>query len=154
MVAKQDVELNLGLLVATHAGLLLHFLDAVLDGLEVLYLQFRVDDFLVANGIDTAVNMHDAVVVEAAEHMDDGVALAYVGQELVAQALTLAGTFHEARNIDDVADSRHDATRVHKFGKLGQSFVRHGDLSELSINGAEGEIGSLSFRAREAIEEG
>ena len=154
MVAKKDVELNLCLLVATHSGLLFHFLDAVLDGLEVLYLQFRVDDFLVANGVDAAVNVHDTVVVEATEHVNDGVTLADVGKELIAQAFALAGTFHETGNVDDVANCRHDSTWVHEFGKFGQSFVRNGDLSQLSINGAEGEIGSLSFRARQAIKEG
>ena len=93
-----------------------------------------------------SLNMHNAIIIEATEHVDDGVAFAYVGQELVAQALALAGAFHETCNVDDVADSGHDATRVHKFGKFSQSFVRNGYLSQLSINGAEGEVCCLRLR--------
>ena len=82
-------------------------------------MQLSVDDFLVADRIDAAIDMHDAVVVEAPQHMYDGVALADVGEELVAQALALACAFHEACNIDNVAHSRHDAAWVDEFGKLG-----------------------------------
>ena len=98
--------------------------------------------------------MHDAVVVEAAKHVDDGVALADVGQELVAQAFALAGALHEAGNIDDVAYGGHDAARVHEFGEPSQSLVGHGDLSKLSIDGAEGEVSCLRLRARQTVEEG
>ena len=98
--------------------------------------------------------MHDAVVVEAAEHVYDGVALADVGEELVAQAFALAGSLHEAGNIDDVADGRHDAARMHELGETGQSLVGHGDLSKLSINGAKGKVCCLRLCARQTVEEG
>ena len=142
------------MLVATYAGLLLHLFDAVLDGFEVLYLQFSIDDFLVADRIDAAIDMHDAVVVEATQHVDDGIALTYVGQELVAQALALAGAFHEASYIDDIAHGRHDATRMDQFGQLGEPFVGHRDLPELCVDGAEGEVGCLRLRAGQTVEEG
>ena len=77
--------------------------------------------------------------------MDDGVALAYVSQELVAQAFALAGALHEAGNVDDVADCGHNAARVHEFGELGQSFIGDRYLAELCIDGTEREIGCLSL---------
>ena len=117
-------------------------------------MQFRVDYFLVANGIYAAVNMHYSVVIEATKHVNDGVALANVGEELISQAFALAGTLHKSGYIYDVADCRHNATWVHEFGQFGQSFVGNRYLSQLRIDGAEGEIGSLSLCAREAIEEG
>ena len=117
-------------------------------------MQLCVDDFLVADGIDAAIDVYDAVVVEAAEHVDDGVALAYVGQELVAQPFALAGAFDEACNIDDVADGGHDASRVYEFGELGQSFIGHRHLSELCVDGAEGEVCCLCLRTRQTVEEG
>jgi hypothetical protein len=41
-----------------------------------------------------------------------------------------------------------------EFGEFGQSFIGNSYLSELGINGAEGEIRCLCLRARQAIEEG
>ena len=49
--------------------------------------QFGVDGLDIGNRIDLAVDVDDVVVLEAAHHMGDGVHLADMGQELVAQAL-------------------------------------------------------------------
>ena len=97
--------------------------------------------------------MDDVAVVEAAEHVDDGVALADVAQELVAQAFTLAGAFDESGNIDDVAHGGDDAARMDDFGQLGQSFVGHGYLAHLGVDGTEREVGCLCLRAGQAVEE-
>jgi hypothetical protein len=47
--------------------------------------------------IDLALDMGDVAVLEAAQHMGDGVAFADIGEELVAQAFALGGAAHEAR---------------------------------------------------------
>lgn len=105
--AGQDAVLELGDLVAYLSGLE-GLGDAALDGLQVLDEELVVDDFLVAHGVDGAVDVGDVVVVEAAEHVDYGIGLADVGQELVAEALALGGTFDQAGDVDDFHRSGYD----------------------------------------------
>ena len=47
--------------------------------------------------------MRDVVVLKAAQDVGDGVDLADMAKELVAQALALGGAFDEARDVDDVS---------------------------------------------------
>ena len=61
------------------------FLQACLDGLKVFQLQLGVYYLLVAHGVDGAVDVSDVVVIETAQHVYDGVSLAYVSEKLVAQ---------------------------------------------------------------------
>ena len=153
LVGFQHAQLDLCLLVAAHARLLLHTLHAALNGLQVLQLQLRVDDLLVAHGVHAAIDMHDVRIVEAAQHMDDGVALADVTQELVAQTLTLRGPFHETRDIHDLTRRRHDAPRVYEFRQLIQSLIRDRDLSHLCVDGAKREVGCLRLGAGQTVEQ-
>ena len=73
-----------GLLVTTCLRLFLHFRDAAVDGFKVFYLKFCVDDFLVADRIHLAVHMHDIIVVEATEHMQDRICFADIGKEFIS----------------------------------------------------------------------
>ena len=50
--------------------------------------------------------MDDVLVVKTAHHMDDGVGLPDVGQELVAQALAPGGALHEAGDVHKLNDGR------------------------------------------------
>ena len=106
-------------LVAAHFGYLFHALQAVFHRFQVFQLQLRVNDFLVAHGIHRPIDVHDVRVVEATQHVDDGVRFADVAQELVAQSLALAGTFHQSCDVHDFACGGHDASRMHDFGQPG-----------------------------------
>ena len=63
------------------------FSAALLHGFDVGQHQLGVDDVDVPGGIDAAVYMDDVLVLKAAHDVDDGVHLADVAEELVAQAL-------------------------------------------------------------------
>ncbi len=153
-ISLQNVKLDACLLVASHLGSLLHLLHTALHRLQVLELQLGVNDFLVPHRVDAAIHMHDVAVVEAAQHMDDGVTLAYVGQELVAQPLALAGSLDQPGDVHDVTHGGHDTARVDQFGQLGEPLVGHGHLAQLRVDGAEGEIGRLCLGAGQAVEKG
>ena len=71
-------------------GALAELHDAPLEALEVGEHQLGLDGLGVGDRIDAALDMGDVVILEAAQHMDDGVDLADVGEELVAQAFALA----------------------------------------------------------------
>ena len=48
---------------------------------------------LVADGIDAAVYVRDVVIVETAQHMNDSVRLADIGQKLIAETLAPRSPF-------------------------------------------------------------
>ena len=85
--------------------------------------------------------------------MDDGVALADVAQELVAQALALAGAFHEACYVYYLTRGGNNSSRMHNLGQLGQPLVGNGDDSQVGLYRTEGEVGCLSLGARQTIEQ-
>ena len=87
--------------------------------------------------------MGDVVVVKAAQYVEDGVRLAYVGKELVAQSFPLAGSLDQSGDVDNLDGGRHDASRVDQLGELVQPFIGDGDDTDVGFNGAEGEVGSL-----------
>ena len=70
-------------------GVFLGFVDAAVDHLEVCHDELSVDDFNVAQRVGRALNMSDVGVFKATHDMDDRVAAADVGQELVSETLAL-----------------------------------------------------------------
>ena len=95
--------------------------------------------------------MHDVTIVETAQHMDDGIALTNIAQELVAQTFTLTGPFHQSCNIDNVAHRRHNPARMHQLRQFCQSLVRHTHLTQLRVNRTKRKIRCLCLRTRQAI---
>jgi hypothetical protein len=67
--------------------------------------------------IDLAGDVHHVVVGEAAHHVHDGVGLADVGEELVAQALALAGAGDQAGDVDELDDGGLDLLRLDDGGQ-------------------------------------
>ena len=96
--------------------------------------------------------MSDVVVVETAEHMDDGVSLTDVAEEFVSQSLALAGALHESGDVYNLACCRHDASRVYNLGELGESLVGHGNHAHVRFYRTEREVCSLCLCARKAVE--
>ena len=90
--------------------------------------------------------MGDIVILEASQDMDDGVHLADVGVELVAEALAFRCPAHEAGNVDEGDARRDDLLRPGDRGDLLQPRVRDGDLSGVGFYGAEGIVGGLRRR--------
>ena len=85
-------------------------------------------------------------IVEAAHHMRDGVDLADVAEELVAEPLAFRGALHQPRDIHEGEPRRHDLGR---FGELRQHLeprVGHRDLADVRLDGAERIVGGLRRR--------
>ena len=97
--------------------------------------------------------MGDVVVVEAAEHMYDGVAVADVGEELVAEAFAFGGAANEAGDVDNLDGGGHHARRTLNLDEFGEAFVGDGDDADVGLDGAEWEIGGLCFSVAQAVEE-
>jgi hypothetical protein len=76
-------------------------------------------------GRDPPVDVHDVVVLEDPDHLADRVAVADVGQELVAQALALARALDDAGDVDEVDGGRDGLGRPEQLRQLRQPGVRH-----------------------------
>ena len=152
-VALQQRKKLLGLFVAAGGGHLLHLLDAVLHRLQILDLQFGIHHFLVANGIHRAVYVHNVAVVEAAQHVQNGVGLADVGQELVAQALALGSALYQAGDVHDFHRGGNGALGLADVGEHLEAFVGHIGGAHVGVDGAEREVGALGLPAADAIKQ-
>ena len=75
--------------------------------------------------------------------MHDGIALADVAQELVAQACTLAGTLDQTGDVYKLHDGRCLFVGLPDFSQLIQPLVRHGHDAAVGLDGAEGVVCSL-----------
>ena len=78
-----------------------------LGHLEIGEQQFRLHDLHVAQRIGLPDTVSQVLVLEAAHDVQDRVHLAEVTEELVAQALALAGAGDQPRDVDE-ANRRGD----------------------------------------------
>ena len=90
------------------ADLLLVAVELLLGRLDIGEDEFGFDDLDIPDGVDLAHAVDDVVVIKAADHVDDRVALADVGEEVVALAFALGGAGDEARDVNDVDGGRDD----------------------------------------------
>ena len=82
--------------------------------------------------------MHDVVVGKAAHDMGDGVGLANVGEELVAEPFALGRTGDEPRDVDEFHRRGNDARRTGDGGQGIQPGVGHRDHADIGLDRAEG----------------
>lgn len=153
LVSLEHPCLELGGLVAAGLRLLQGLGQAALHGLQVLELELHVYYLLVAHRVHRAVHVGDVVIVKTAQHMDYGVRLAYVGQELVAEALALGGTLHQAGYVHYLHGGGHHAARLAHLHELVEALVRDGDDPHVGLYGAEREIGRLGLGVAQTVEE-
>ena len=140
--------------LVTGAGFLdLAGVDA-LNGGEVGQGEFGDDGLDVGDGVDAAVDVDDVGVVEAADDVDDGVGLADVGEELVAEAFAFAGASDEAGDVDEFDDGGLDLLGLDDFSELGEAGVRDFYDADVGLDGAEGVVGSFDAGFGQRVEEG
>ena len=122
---------------------------------EVGEQELGLDGLDVAQRVDRALDMGDAAALVAAHHMGDGVDLADVAEELVAQPLAPAGAAHQAGDVDELDLGRHHARRTRDPGKLGEPAIGHRDPRHVGLDGAEWVVlGRRAGTRRQGIEQG
>ena len=70
--------------------------------------------------------MDNVVIVKATQHMDNGVALTYVSQELVTESFALAGTLYQSCYIHNFYCSGLYTLRVNERFELFKACI--GDI--------------------------
>ena len=134
--AVDEVELLLGVLVVA-LGLLGEVVDALLEAVEIGEHQLGLDGLDIGQRRDLAFDMGDVGILKAAHHMRDRIDLADGGEELVAEAFALGGAAHQARDIDEGQPRRDDLRRLGDFGQFVEPWIRHRDLADIRLDGAE-----------------
>ena len=81
--------------------------------------------------------MDDVVILKAAYHMDDGVYLPDIAQELVAQTFALGCAFYQTGDIHKFQSRRGELVRIVHFCQLVQTSIRNGNDTDIFFNGAE-----------------
>ena len=125
LVAERAVEL----------GLPLGLGEPLLDRLQVGEGELELDDAQVLEGIRRP---DDVRVLERAEDEDDGIDLADVGEELVAQPFALARPLDEPADVDDLHRGVDDVAALRHLGQPVEPVV--GDLGDpdVGVLGGEG----------------
>ncbi|GAA3220338.1 hypothetical protein GCM10020256_26270 [Streptomyces thermocoprophilus] len=147
-------RLDLGRDVLLDPGLLLEPRQDLLDGLQVGEDQLGVDRLDVVLRRDLAVDVDDVLVLEGADDLADRVGLTDVREELVAQALTLGGAAHDARDVDEVDRRREDALRAEDLRQLGQPGVGDADDADVRLDGGERVVGRQHVVLGQGVEQG
>ena len=99
--------------------------------------------------------MGDVAVLETAQHVDDGVDFADIGEELVAETLAFRGAADEAGDIDEFQAGRDDLDRLADLRQHVQTRVRHADATDVRLDRAERIIGRLRRGGRgQRVEQG
>ena len=98
--------------------------------------------------------MDHVFIMEAAHYVADCVGLANVGKELVAQTLPFGGARHQAGDVDEFDNCRHDSLRPGNLGQLRQTRIRHLDDAGVRLDGAEGIVFRRDARLGQRVEQG
>ena len=122
---------------------LFHFFHAVVDGINIRQAQFRINDLDVPDRIHAALHVGHVFIFKTAHHFRDGVGVADVAQELVAQAFALGRALHQPRDIHKMHNGRRDLPGIKHFGQHLQPLIWNGHHAFIGLNGAEGVIGRL-----------
>ena len=138
-----DQAQGLDALLVAALGALLEVGDPLLQALQVGQHQLGLDGLQVGERIDLALDVGDVVVDEAAGDEGHGVAVADVGQELVAQALALGRAAHQAGDVDEVDPRRDDLLGRDDRGQHVQARLRHRHVADVGLDGAERIVGGL-----------
>ena len=85
--------------------------------------------------------------------LDDGVDLPDFAEELVAEALALAGALDEAGDVDESDRAGVDFSGLRTLARRVESRVGHGHHADVGVDGGEGVVGDLGAARGEGVEE-
>ena len=120
--------------------------DALLPALGLLEVgvdQLGLDRLDIAQRVDLALGVHDALVGVGAHHVHDRVGLTDIGQEPVAQSFAAMRARHQAGDVVEGDRVRHDLGGADDLGDRVQPLVGHRDDRHVGFDRGEGVVGGL-----------
>ena len=149
---RKNVHFPQELLVSL-AGLL-GLVDAAIHHFQVGHDQLQVDDANVPNGVGAAFYMDDVFIIKAAHHMNDRFGAADIGQELVAQPLTMTGALDQTGDVHEFDHSRSGLFGMVQIAQPVQAGVWHSHRAYVRLDGAEGIVGALCACIGNGVKQG
>ena len=116
--------------------------------------ELQVDDVDVPQRICGALHMGHIGIVEAADHVDNGVGGADVGEKFVAQALALGGALHKPCDVHKLNDCRGELLGLMHLPQPLQPLVRDRNHPHVGVDGAKGVVIRRNPGAGNGVEEG
>ena len=95
--------------------------------------------------------MDDIVVIEAAQHMQDGIRLPDIRKELVSKSFPTGSTFHQAGDIHNFHRGGNGAFGLANIREHLQPLVGHVGGTHVRVDGTKREIGALGFPGTYAV---
>ena len=115
--------------------------------------QLGVDRFDVADRIDAALDVHHVFILVAADDVQDGVDVAQVAQELVAQPFALRRAAHQAGDVDQLKNGRDDLLRLDVAVDRRQPRIGNRHRADVRLDRAERIVLAGDARRRERVEQ-
>ena len=97
--------------------------------------------------------MNDVRVVKAAEYMKDCICLPDVGEELITESFTLAGSLYETCDVHDLYGCRNNSFRIAESFQYFKSLVWDICRSDIRVYGTEREVCALCLSRADAVEQ-
>ncbi len=123
--------------LVTGLRLLLRFVDALGDRVEVGEHEFGGDHLDVTDRIDAAHGVDDVVVDETADDLHNGVDLTDGREELVAETFALAGAGDEAGDVDELNCGGNDDAGLGDGLEDVGALVGDDDDTDVGIDGED-----------------
>jgi len=105
-------------------------------------------------GSTAPITVLDVVVLEAADDVDDGIDLADVRQELVAEPFALARALDQPRDVHELDDRGHRALRLHDPRQGIEPRIGHLHDAGVGLDRGERVVGHERPGGGEGVEEG
>jgi hypothetical protein len=87
--------------------------------------------------------VNNLFVLEAPNHLNDGIYLANMAQEFITQPCPLTRSFDNTRNIHQPHSRRHDPFRHNVLTDPREPIIRYAHHSLIGFDGAERIVGGL-----------
>ena len=122
------------------AGLLLLSLESLLGELNVLQPQLLADDVQVTGGVYVTLDVDDLGVIEASNHLEDGVDGADVRQEGIAETSTGRGTAGQTGNVVHGQVGGNLGLGLVLLAEPVEAVIGDDDARLLGVDGGIGEV--------------
>jgi hypothetical protein len=132
--------------LATTASLLAQGLEGLLDELHILDTELLANDSQITNGVDITLDVDNLGIIEAANHLEDGIDSTNVRQERVTQTSTSRGTTGETGNIVHGQVGGNLRLGLVVVDEPVVPVIGNNDTGLLGVNGGIGEVGRVTQR--------
>ena len=148
----QNSHFFLHLFVATLC-LFADAVDALLNGIQISQVKFRLYHFNITQWINTAIDMHDILIFKTANNMGNGVNLTNVPKKLVTQAFSATRPFHQSGDIDKLHGCWQHLLWIDNVRQLIKPLIGNCYDPNIRLNGAERIIGRFGASGGDRVKD-